>query len=78
VTDESLLCRLLTLAMELAAEPAADVRDARAEVPPLMAEETSPRREETMLPWALAAPAARRVVAMNEKRILIDLVVEER
>ena len=58
-------------AIELAAEPAAEVRDAMALEPPPRADETWPAMEERTSPWALAAPAARKVVAMMEKRILI-------
>jgi hypothetical protein len=42
VADESLLWRELTLATELAAEPAAEVREAKADEPP-------PTREERRL-----------------------------
>jgi hypothetical protein len=58
---------------ELAAEPAAEVMDASAEVGAPTTEEMSPRMEETRPPWA-AAPAARKVVATTEKRILMRVV----
>lgn len=56
-----------------ATEPAAEVRDASSDVaPPAMEERRDsppPSREERT--WALVTPAARTVVAMMEKRILI-------
>jgi hypothetical protein len=59
---------------EAAADPAADVMELRTEPGAPRMDEASPARELRLIPWA-AAPAARRVVAAMEKRILIDLVV---
>lgn len=56
---------------ELAADPAAEVMELRAEPGAPRADETCPRTEDARSPWA-AAPAARKVVATTEKRILID------
>jgi hypothetical protein len=52
-------------------EPAADVRELMAEPGAPTTDESCPARELRTPPWA-AAPAARRVVAAMEKRILID------
>lgn len=56
-----------------AREPAAEVSEAMAEEPPpTMDVMSAPREDARDSSWALATPAARKVVATTEKRILID------
>jgi hypothetical protein len=72
--DVAEAARLETLepaARELAALAAAEVALAKAEEPPPMADEIWPRMELIGLFCALTTPAARRVVATMEKRILM-------